>query len=129
MISLSWNCRGLGNARSVRILGDLTKSRKPDFLFLSETLVGGTKIKKLCSKFGFSDCFAVDNIGHSGGLAVMWKRNIEVVVTDASSNNIDVIFLKDGNHHWRMTCYYGFPERTGRREAWEFIQLLANKSN
>lgn len=59
----------------------------------------------------------------------MWKRNIEVVVTDASSNNIDVIFLKDGNHHWRMTCYYGFPERTRRREAWEFIQLLANKSN
>lgn len=29
---LSWNCRGLGNPRTVRVLGDLLKSQKPIFL-------------------------------------------------------------------------------------------------
>lgn len=26
-----------------------------------------------------------------------------------------------------MSCYHGFPERTRRRKAWDFIRLLANK--
>lgn len=38
MIYLSWNCWGLGNSRTVRILGDLVKSRKPEFLFLYKRL-------------------------------------------------------------------------------------------
>lgn len=50
-------------------------------------------------------------------------------VDDYSLNHIDVIFLKDSNPHWRLTCYYGYPERGRRREAWEFIHFLAGKSN
>lgn len=128
MISLSWNCRGLGNTRSVRVLGNLVKSRKPDFLFLSETLVGEDTIEKLCSKLGFYKYYAVNCNGHSGGLAVYRKRNVELIISDSSVNHIDVIFLRGGQHHWRMSCYYGFPERSRRREAWNFIRLLASKS-
>lgn len=128
MIALSWNCRGLGNARSVRVLGDLIKSRKLDFLFLSETLVDEVTIKKLCSKLGFHSYFSVDCVGHTGGLAVYWKGNVELTISDSSTNHIDVIFLKGGFHQWRLSCYYGFPERARRREAWDFIRMLANKS-
>lgn len=31
MNTLSQNCRGVGNPRTVRVLGDLIKSRNPDF--------------------------------------------------------------------------------------------------
>lgn len=65
MNSLFWNCQGLGNSRTVRILGDLVRTRKPDFLFLYETLVGSNKINKLCSKLSFNDCFSVDSNGRS----------------------------------------------------------------
>ena len=36
---LSWNCQGVGNRDTVRVLGDLLKSINPAFVFLSETLV------------------------------------------------------------------------------------------
>lgn len=39
------------------------------------------------------------------------------------------MFLKESNPHLRLTCYYGFPERERRREAWEFLRLLAAKSS
>ncbi|XP_031106177.1 uncharacterized protein LOC116010810 [Ipomoea triloba] len=29
---------------------------------------------------------------------------------------------------WRMTCYYGYPERSRRREAWDFLRSLADRS-
>lgn len=60
---LSWNCRGLGSPRAVRLLGDLFKSHHPDFVFLSETLVEKKVIKEVVDKFGFFDFFAVDRVG------------------------------------------------------------------
>ena len=68
---LSWNCRGLGNLRAVRIFRDLIKSRNPDFVFLTETLVDEKVIKDLAASNGFVDSFAVGRVGRGGGLAVM----------------------------------------------------------
>ncbi|XP_019170442.1 PREDICTED: uncharacterized protein LOC109166013 [Ipomoea nil] len=30
---------------------------------------------------------------------------------------------------WRMTCYYGYPQRHRRTEAWDFIKSLAPQSD
>lgn len=54
MNCLGWNYRGLGNPRTVRLLGDLLKDRKPDVLFLSETISTASKIEVLRIKFGFA---------------------------------------------------------------------------
>lgn len=52
---LSWNCRGLGNKRAVRVLGELLKSHKLDLVFLSETLSISNKIEEISLKFGFAN--------------------------------------------------------------------------
>lgn len=106
----------------------MIKSLKPDFLFLSETFSKRDKIKSLCSKFGFAEYWSVDSVGRGGGLAIFWRRNVSCKVSDFSSNHIDVVMLKDNVPEWRMTCFYGFPERTRRRESWDFIKEIANKS-
>ena len=36
-----------------------------------ETLVHEMKIEELCIKLGFSGTFAINSIGHSGGLAML----------------------------------------------------------
>lgn len=36
--------------------------------------------------------------------------------------------LKNGSVIWRLTCFYGFPERTRRREYWDLIKNLASVS-
>ena len=125
---LSWNCRGLGNARAVRVLRDVVKSRKPDLLFLSETLVCSDKINDLCHKLGFVDCFNIDCIGRSGGLAVMWKNTVACTVDSSSLNHIDIMILKDQSPHWRLTCFYGMPERERRTDSWDLIRQLCSIS-
>lgn len=70
MILIGWNCRGLGQPRTVRIINKMMKSHKPDILFLSETLVVGDKVANLAVKFGFNNFYSVDRQGRGGGLAV-----------------------------------------------------------
>lgn len=122
---LSWNCRGLGNLSTVRILGDLIKSHNPMLVFLSETLVDATVVTDLSLKFGFVDCFAIDRVGRGGGLAVMWRHNVDCRVVSHSNNHIDLYFNENGIQAWRLSCYYGYPERSRRYEAWDFIRNLA----
>lgn len=73
MSHISWNCRGLGNPRTVHALSDLIRDHRPIFLFLIETISFSNKIEELRVKFGFDYSFSVDKIGRSGGLAVLWK--------------------------------------------------------
>lgn len=116
MIALSWNCCGLGNPRTVRVLEDLIKSRKLNILFLMETLSDSERIKKLCSKFGFSDYWSVDAIGRSGGLALFWDRRVHCTVNNSGSNFIDAHITANNKPVWRLTGFYGLPERSRRRE-------------
>lgn len=49
-------------------------------------------------------------------------------VAESSQNHIDVIVSENGNASWRLSCYYGFPERERRSQAWDFFRSLASKS-
>lgn len=114
MKHLSWNSRGLGNPRAVRNLRDLIKSQNPTFVFLSETLVKKDVIAELSNKLGFIEFFAVDVEGRSGGLAVMWKSVIKCSVVGSSANYVDILIMENTIPSWRLTCYYGMPERDRR---------------
>uniref|UniRef100_A0A803Q4W9 CCHC-type domain-containing protein n=1 Tax=Cannabis sativa TaxID=3483 RepID=A0A803Q4W9_CANSA len=73
MISLSWNCRGLGNPRAVQFLKDLVVQKRPDIIFLCETLCRKDVVERVRVTLGFEGCFVVEAQGHSGGLALLWK--------------------------------------------------------
>lgn len=79
-------------------------------------------------KFGFDQCFSMDCIGHSGGLAIFWKRHVNCQVDGYSRNHIDVVFAEANNAGWRLTYYYGFPERARRNLLWDFLIQLSNLS-
>lgn len=76
MNGLSWNCRGIGNSRTVRVLHVLIKDRNPAFVFLIETLSTAGRMEELRIKFDFDNYFSMDYVGHSGGLAVLWKNQV-----------------------------------------------------
>lgn len=125
---VSWNCRGIGKPRAVRVLREMVNSFKPDLLFLSETLVVSNKIEALASKLGYADFFSVDRQGRGGGLAVLWKRTMRCTVVDSSSNHIDIEVNEGDRNAWRLTCFYGFPERERRQESWDLLRWLATRS-
>lgn len=45
-----------------------------------------------------------------------------------SQNHIDVLFLESNVASWRLSCFYGFPERARRKNSWDFIRHLSSLS-
>jgi exonuclease III len=80
MSFLSWNCRGLGNPRAIRDLHSMVKEKGPDLVFLMETKICNKNMDFLRIKLKFDYIFVVDNVGRSGGLMLLWKKDINVEI-------------------------------------------------
>lgn len=98
-------------------------------VFLIETLLDSEKIKKICAILGFGNCWAVDSIGRSGGLALCWNQTVHCKVVDSGRNYIDAHMLQNNIPIWRFTGFYGYPERARRKDSWDLIDWLSNKSS
>ncbi|KAG6649980.1 hypothetical protein CIPAW_06G011600 [Carya illinoinensis] len=125
MICLSWNCRGLGNPRTIHELLQLVKTKSPHLVFLLETKCSSEKMETIRVKSGFDNCFAVGNVGRSGGLALMWNSSIEVKVDTFTNWHISVhVKLPNSDKSWLLTGFYGYPNTTKRSETWQILKAL-----
>ena len=108
MIALGWNCRGLGNLRIVRVLGELVQRWNPKIVFLLETKVKKNATEKIMEKINFVNGLNVPRKGRGGGLALLWKREVALEIMGYSRNHIDAIISEqDTGFKWRMTGFYG----------------------
>ncbi|KAL3825323.1 hypothetical protein ACJIZ3_021352 [Penstemon smallii] len=129
MSCLAWNCRGLGAPRKVRTLGNLIRENSPQLVFLSETKLPARKIELIRRRFELHGV-AVDSRGLSGGLALLWPKEMNVVLQSFSKNHIDVhVYDDDSNSSWRFTGFYGEPKDTDRHKSWQLLRRLASLSN
>jgi ribonuclease HI/exonuclease III len=125
MIALSWNCRGLGNPQTVRDLCRLVKEKRPGLVFLLETKLQAKRIEYIRVRTGFESAFVVDSIGRSGGLALMWKGDINVEIQNYSRRHINAIVRTfDNGPLWKFTGFYGHPVASKRRESWCLLEFL-----
>ncbi|GAU49866.1 hypothetical protein TSUD_366220 [Trifolium subterraneum] len=72
---------------------------------------------------------AIDVEGRSGGLAVFWKDSSKCRVLNYTRNFINLLVEDEQCGEWRLTCYYGYPERSRRRAAWDLLRALGNMSS
>lgn len=128
MSTISWNCRGLGNPWTVQELLDLVFTKKPKFVFLMELKVSRDYVDRIKIKMYFEGLFYVQNAGFSGGIALLWKENHVGQLISYSTNYIDISVKIVGMLDWRLTCFYGFPERGRRIQAWHLLRQLKDKS-
>ncbi|WOG99649.1 hypothetical protein DCAR_0519003 [Daucus carota subsp. sativus] len=80
--------------------------------------------RQLC----FVGCYAVDAVGHGGGVALLWKNEGGITIVNSCSNFIDFEVTHEQIGRWRYTGYYRIPDRSKRREAWSMIKNLAADS-
>jgi exonuclease III len=126
---LSWNCQGLGNLQIVRNLCLLVKEKCPILVILMETKLRKEKMELIRYKLGFKNLFAVDSVGKSGGLALLWGEEIMVDIQNYSGRHINGMLVEpNSNLQWKFTGFYGHPNVNKRSEAWELLHYLASLS-
>ena len=116
MIALGWNCRGLGNPRSIRVLRELVQRWKPNIVILSETKMKKYQMENVKFKIGLMNGLIVPSVRRSGGLAMLWSRDIKLEVQSYSRNFVDaVVTYSESGFKWRITEFYGNPETCRRK--------------
>ena len=127
MSLLIWNCRGLGNPRTVRELGDYIRAKDPSVMFLVETWTNNDRLHQVLRNFDFVNKWVVHSSNRGGGLVLLWKEDIRITVEDSSKYYIDVLVEKNTPQEWRFTGFYGEPVTNRRHETWTKIRTLKNK--
>ena len=70
----------------------------------------------------------VPSVGRSGGLTMLWSRDIKVEIQGYSRNYIDAVVTDpDSGFKWRITSFYENPETYRRKESWDFLRSLSRK--
>ncbi|KAJ8770332.1 hypothetical protein K2173_014942 [Erythroxylum novogranatense] len=70
----------------------------------------------------------LDSIGIGGGLSIMWSNSVQLSIRSYSPNFIDCE-LQCSVRTWRFTGFYGYPERTRRRDSWQLLRSLVARSS
>ncbi|XP_072066501.1 uncharacterized protein [Arachis hypogaea] len=129
MSVLSWNCRGAAAPATVSEAQDLCRKLKPDILFLIETRAKECRIMKLKRKLRFEKHFCVELRGLSGGLCLLWNKNLDVDVYAWSDNYIKAKIKDDNNYEWSCYFVYGNPKFQHRKAQWKELSTHSRPTN
>lgn len=70
---------------------------------------------------------AKDSVGASGGLALFWKKEVNLMVKSLSKYHIDSIITKEDGFQWLFTGVYGESKSEEKDNTWETLQELKSK--
>lgn len=125
MIFICWNCRGIRAVRTKTELKDQIYKYKPHLLFLSETKATRSKLQNLKRRFNFDEMHVVDCTGKSGGLGLLWKKNINVEIIFSDCNVIHTyISNMNANINFHYSFVYGNPTSQHMKHFWEKLKNL-----
>jgi hypothetical protein len=106
---LCWNCRGIGQPRTVQELVRLIREFKPILVFLSETRQNKDVIERVRRRIGYSDCLPVCVEGKGGGLALFVNNQVMVDLINFGPHHIDTSITDLDRIKTRHTFVYGEP--------------------
>ncbi|GLT72046.1 hypothetical protein SLA2020_440170 [Shorea laevis] len=81
-----------------------------------ETKLRQNKIQNLRIKLGMDGAFVVDCVGHSGGLALLWRAEVDITIQNYSRRHINVIVTNTG--------FYVQLDVAHREEGWNLLRHL-----
>ena len=86
------------------------------------------QMEKVKFKIGLLNGLTVPSVGRSGGLALLWCRDIKVEIQSYSRNFVDAMVTDpESGFKWRITSFYGNLETHHRKESWEVLRSLSQK--
>ena len=107
------------------VLSYLVREKSPKVLFLMETKRTVKEMKWIQNELHFDAMLVVPCLGWRGGLAMLWKEEVDLNIQTYNQNHIDTLILTKQNMSWRITGFYGKPEEHLRHETWDLLKHLS----
>ena len=86
------------------------------------------QMEKMKFKTGLLNGLIVPSVGRSGGLTMLWSRDIKVEIQGYSRKYIDAVVTDlDSGFKWCITSFYENLETYRRKESWDFLRSLSRK--
>lgn len=120
----SWNYRGLQQAAAIRALLNVQKRRSSDIIFLMETHLDEFPAECLRQRTKMDHKYVVRSNGRSGGLLLLWKKEVDVSLRDKTENFVDVFVGSGSENFWRLTGFYGEPKWKDKHLSWDRLRAL-----
>ncbi|XP_031101934.1 uncharacterized protein LOC116005836 [Ipomoea triloba] len=89
---------------------------KPDIVCLVEPKVSGTQANSICNSLGFEDWVRVEAVGFSGGIWVLWKSSVSLVILDTHPQFINLQVKEGLLPPWELSMVYGSPNLSLRKK-------------
>ncbi|KAM3692992.1 hypothetical protein ACJW31_08G131500 [Castanea mollissima] len=131
MNAISWNCRGLGNQRAANVVSHMVREKRPKIIFLMETKLMVDEMRKLKEELHYQGGLVVPCGrswgGRRGGLAMLWKDEVNLHIQTYSPHHIDAIIRTNPRSPWRIIGFYGYPEESHKHNSWNLLRYLHSR--
>jgi hypothetical protein len=97
---------------------------KPDVFFLSETHLTKARAEMVKRKLGYDHMLQSESDGKSGGLLMLWKKDLNVTSSTVHTNYLDIRINENSADGWRITGFYGEPSGDRKHLSWDYIRDL-----
>ena len=87
--------QGLANLYAGKIVSHLVREQAPNVLFLMETKQTMDEMRKIQADLRYDNFLAVPCVRKAGGLAMLWKDEVNLDIQTYSLNHIDAHIMTD----------------------------------
>jgi exonuclease III len=127
---IGYNCRTLRGGPAVRSLLDIQRQHNPDAFFLSETYLDEEKADDVRKKLKMDHMIVSPSAdGRSGGLMMVWKKEVRIYSQMATTDFIDMTVEEDNGAIWRLTGFYGEPSWENKHRTYDVLRDLHSRAD
>ena len=94
------------------------RDQAPTVYFLMEARLDKEGFDELCGDLPFPNLLIVKYRNTGGGLALIWKKEIQLDVVNYTASHILAKVVEEDGFVWFLSGFYGWPEAREKVKSW-----------